>query len=116
VNREGHGDDEMTNDRGRQSETDEGLAQAEPELFNPAPVEEIAGQAGPGRRERQDNLLPESQNNPAHGRGGDDQEAYTGRPDQDVTKATGAGTGGATESDGRVSHHEGVHLGNQPNS
>ena len=29
---------------------------------------------------------------------------------------TGAGAGGATESDGRVAHHEGVHLGNQPNS
>ena len=34
----------------------------------------------------------------------------------DVTKMTGAGAGGATESDGRVAHHEGVHLGNQPNS
>ena len=34
----------------------------------------------------------------------------------DVTRMTGAGTGGATESDGRVAHHEGVHLGNQPNS
>jgi hypothetical protein len=34
----------------------------------------------------------------------------------DVTKMTGAGAGGATESDGRVANHEGVHLGNQPNS
>ena len=34
----------------------------------------------------------------------------------DVTRMTGAGAGGATESDGRVAHHEGVHLGNQPNS
>ena len=34
----------------------------------------------------------------------------------DVTKMTGAGAGDATESDGRVAHHEGVHLGNQPNS
>ena len=34
----------------------------------------------------------------------------------DVTQMTGAGAGGATESDGRVAHHEGVHLGNQPNS
>jgi hypothetical protein len=34
----------------------------------------------------------------------------------DVTRMTGAGTGGATESDGRLAHHEGVHLGNQPNS
>jgi hypothetical protein len=34
----------------------------------------------------------------------------------DVTRMTGAGTGGATESDGRVAHHEGVHLGNRPNS
>ncbi|HEX8941188.1 MAG TPA: hypothetical protein VF763_13595 [Candidatus Limnocylindrales bacterium] len=64
----------------------------------------------------QDNLQPASENDPAFGRGGDDQEAYTGRPDEDVTRETGAGTGGATESDGRLIRHEGMHLGNQPNS
>jgi hypothetical protein len=68
----------------------------------------------------QDNLLPESANNPASGAGGggegDDSASYAGRPDQDVTRLTGAGTGGATESDDRLTHHEGVHLGNQPNS
>jgi hypothetical protein len=58
----------------------------------------------------------EAKDNPAYGTGGADQEAYTGRPDQDVTRLTGPGTGGATESDGRVPNHEGVHLGNQPNS
>jgi hypothetical protein len=73
-----------------------------------------------GQDQRQDNLRPESENNPAlsgaGGGPGDDQGSYTGRPDQDVTRLTGAGTGGATESDGRVPHHEGMHLGNQPNS
>jgi hypothetical protein len=43
-------------------------------------------------------------------------EAVTRSGSGDVTRMTGAGTGGATESDGRVAHHEGVHLGNQPNS
>lgn len=66
--------------------------------------------------EAQDNLRPESENNPAFGRGGDDQAAYAGRPDQGVTRRTGAGAGGATESDDRITHREGIHLGNQPNS
>ena len=68
-------------------------------------------------RERQDNLRPESEN-----------QATAIRPPEDVitlgppestageSEDTGAGSGGATESDGRVGHHEGVHLGNQPNS
>ena len=43
-------------------------------------------------------------------------EAVAGSGSGDVTRMTGAGAGGATESDGRVAHHEGVHLGNQPNS
>jgi hypothetical protein len=46
---------------------------------------------------------------------GDDAEAFAKRGSGDVTRLTGAGTGGATESEGRVTHHEGVHLGNQPN-
>jgi hypothetical protein len=71
---------------------------------------------GPTGDHRQDNLEPESANNPAFGQGGDDQGSYTGRPDQDVTNLTGAGTGGATETAGRLPHHEGMHLGNQPNS
>jgi hypothetical protein len=53
--------------------------------------------------------------NPAFGTG-DDSKSYAGRPDQGVVKTTGAGTGGATQSDDRVKHHEGVHLGNLPNS
>jgi hypothetical protein len=63
----------------------------------------------------QDNLRHERENNPAFGTG-DDDGSYAGRPDQDVVRTTGAGTGGATESDGRLTHHEGMHLGNQPNS
>jgi len=47
---------------------------------------------------------------------GDDSESFTRSGSGNVTRLTGAGTGGATESDGRQPHHEGVHLGNQPNS
>jgi hypothetical protein len=57
------------------------------------------------------NPWPASEENPAFGRGGDDQAAYTGRPDQDVTRLTGPGTGGATETDGRRPHHEGARPG-----
>jgi hypothetical protein len=67
---------------------------------------------------RREQLRPddaERATNPAFGTG-DDAESYAGRPDQGVVKTTGAGTGGATQSDDRVKHHEGVHLGNKPNS
>jgi len=53
--------------------------------------------------------------NPAFGTG-DDAKSYAGRPDQGIVKTTGAGTGGATQSDDRVKHHEGAHVGNLPNS
>jgi hypothetical protein len=69
-------------------------------------------------RERQDNLRPESEN-----------QASAMRPPEDVIELgapgesmagesadTGAGTGGATETDGRARHNEGTHLGNEPNS
>lgn len=71
---------------------------------------------------RQDNLQTQRENN----------TGFLGEPPEPVaegaseavatsstggeTKETGPGTGGATESDGRVPHHEGQHLGNQPNS
>lgn len=58
---------------------------------------------------------PLSKGNPAFGTG-DDTESYAGRPDQGIVKATGAGTGGATQSDERVKEHEGTHKGSQPNS
>jgi len=60
-------------------------------------------------------LRPLSRANPAFGTG-DDTESYAGRPDQGIVKTTGAGTGGAIESDERVKEHEGVHKGHQPNS
>jgi hypothetical protein len=68
------------------------------------------------RRERfrPNDTAAERATNPAFGTG-DDAKSYAGRPDQGIVKTTGAGTGGATESDDRVKHHEGVHLGNQPN-
>jgi hypothetical protein len=47
---------------------------------------------------------------------GDDAEAFTGGAGTDVTRLAGAGTGGATEDDGRVTNREGIHLGNQPSS
>ncbi len=58
----------------------------------------------------------EAQYDPAYGRGGDDDGSFERRPDKGVEHDTGAGSGGAVESDGRLTHHEGMHLGNQPNS
>jgi hypothetical protein len=62
-----------------------------------------------------DDRRPLSKSNPAFGTG-DDTESYAGRPDQGIIKTTGAGTGGATQSDERVKEREGVHRGHQPNS
>ena len=39
-------------------------------------------------------------------------EAHTGSGDQDVTRLTGPGTGGATETAGRRPHHSGAHISN----
>lgn len=50
------------------------------------------------------------------GLGGDDSQAFARSESGDVTRMTGPGTGGATESDDRQPHHEGAHFGNQPNS
>jgi hypothetical protein len=52
----------------------------------------------------------------AAGLGGDDAQSFARSGSGNVTHLTGAGTGGATESDERVTGHEGVHRGNQPNS
>lgn len=41
-------------------------------------------------------------------------ESVAGRPDQDQTHLTGAGTGGATESGDRVRHREGFHPNTGP--
>jgi hypothetical protein len=69
------------------------------------------------RRERfhPNETAAEQATNPAFGVV-DDDKSYAGRPDQGVVRTTGPGTGGATQSDDRVKHHEGVHLGNLPNS
>jgi hypothetical protein len=58
---------------------------------------------------------PLSKGNPAFGTG-DDTESYAGRPDQGIVKTTGAGTGGATQSEKGVKEHEGRHGGSQPGS
>jgi hypothetical protein len=74
------------------------------------------------KRERQDNLVPEPENQAVGGTG-----PAAGTPNIEVTggtsesragaeRDTGAGTGGATESDGRPGQHEATHRGNQPNS
>jgi hypothetical protein len=42
------------------------------------------------------------------------QSSITGGADQDQTEMTGAGTGGATESSGRVINREGLHPHNSP--
>ena len=56
---------------------------------------------------------PVTEPNPAYGgEGGEEEEAHTGRPDEDQTKQTGAGTGGATEQATRVPRHSGTHATN----
>jgi hypothetical protein len=71
---------------------------------------------------RQDNLQTQRQNSsgflatePAPLTEGPPESLGTATT-QGPTKLTGAGTGGATETDERLPHHEGMHLGNQPNS
>ena len=59
-----------------------------------------------------DDPWPAQEANPAFGSGGDDAEAYTGKPDQGVTREAGPGTGGATEQAGRAPRHEGTHATN----
>lgn len=72
---------------------------------------------GAGRRDRQDNLRPEPENQAGASSAPEDVIAL-GPPESTAGEShdTGAGTGGATESDSRAPHHEGTHLGNQPNS
>lgn len=55
---------------------------------------------------------PASQPNPVFGGAEAPEEATAGRPDQDETKMTGTGTGGATESPDRTPEHEGTHGSN----
>jgi hypothetical protein len=68
---------------------------------------------------RQDDLQPQSANNPAFGgsRGGseDADDTFAGG-NRDLEGLSGSGTGGATESDDRIRNREGIHLGNDPNS
>jgi hypothetical protein len=69
-------------------------------------------------RQRQDNLRPEAENQAAAMRP-PDEVIELGPPGESIageSADTGAGTGGATESEGRPRHNEGVHLGNEPNS
>ena len=69
------------------------------------------------RHERQDNLRPEAENQTAAATPQGDV-IELGPPDAtaDESRDTGAGTGGATESDGRLRHNEATHVGHQPNS
>ena len=70
------------------------------------------------RDARQDNLRPQSQNNSAFthpvrpDREQGPKEAVAQSSTQGPTDMTGPGTGGATESDERAPHHEGMHQGN----
>ena len=76
----------------------------------------------PKSHHRQDNLRTQEQNQsgflteaPTPMAEGPD-EAVADSTTQGPTHQTGAGTGGAVETDERLPHHEGAHLGNQPNS
>ncbi|MBA2719606.1 MAG: hypothetical protein H0U52_10245 [Chloroflexi bacterium] len=65
-----------------------------------------------GGRAKDQGGWPTGEPNPVFGGGEAPEEAIAGRPDQDQTKLTGPGTGGATEQDERMPHHEGVHGSN----
>ena len=71
--------------------------------------------------QRQDNLLTQAENQAAAaGLGGaTDTPTDPGTVDHGVAGAkdmANPGTGGAVESDGRLPHHEGMHLPNVPNA
>ena len=57
-------------------------------------------------------LEPGPDTNPAHSL--DPKEAYTGRSDQDVTRNTGTGAGGATEYGGGNKNHPSRIAGKPP--
>jgi hypothetical protein len=69
------------------------------------------GKAGKVHQHNPVGPWPESEANPALKNVTGDQAAHTGRPDQDVTRETGPGTGGATEQKGQRPQHEGAHAG-----
>lgn len=69
-----------------------------------------------GHRAKEDAGWPTSAPNPVFGGGPAPDDAETGRPDQDQTEQTGAGTGGATEGAGRVRRHAGTHATNTQKS
>ena len=71
---------------------------------------------------RQDNLLTQRANNtgflasPAATLADGPNDALAAIPAEGSTHHGGPGTGGETESDEGMPHHEGMHLGNQGNS
>jgi hypothetical protein len=72
------------------------------------------GKAGKVHQHDELGPWPESEANPALRNATGDQAAHTGAPDQDVTHQTGAGTGGATETNTRTPAHEGSKPGAKP--
>ena len=62
-----------------------------------------------GGRASEKGTWPTSEPNPVFGAAEGPEDATAGRPDQDQTKVTGTGTGGATESPDRMPEHEATH-------
>ena len=65
-----------------------------------------------GHRPTTETNWPASAPNPVFGDADAPKDALAGGGDQDEKAATGAGTGGATESDGRIVRHQGTHATN----
>lgn len=65
-----------------------------------------------GGRANEKGTWPTSEPNPVFGGAEAPADATAGRPDQDQTKMTGTGAGGATESPDRMPEHEATHGGN----
>lgn len=86
-----------------------------PDMEKPNRAERRKNKFGGGRSSDQSGW-PTSAPNPVFGAGEAPHEAHSeataGRPDQDQTKETGPGTGGATEQSGRAPRHEGTHASN----
>ena len=67
------------------------------------------------RRQRFGRTGTETRAVPADEAGHPGSDAVVHTSNQGTLKTTGAGTGGATEADSRLPHHEGVHQPSRPN-
>ena len=85
---------------------------SEGQASDDAAASEAGGGDFPAGTDSAPPLEPGPDTNPAHSL--DPKEAYTGRSDQDVTRNTGTGAGGATEWGGGNKNHPSRIAGKPP--